>query len=116
MLDYREEVLATLKAITPYTYHCTVDDYKNTNYPKITYQIKNNYDTDYRDGEATTNIGEYVVQVYEKTIQGNLVEVHKDVIQAMKNKGYIRIFFDYFRDVEEDIHIYTFRFKKYGTY
>ena len=116
MIDNREELYSILRGITSNTFHCTVDDYKNTKYPKITYQIKNNYDTDFRDGEACANISEYVVQVYEKVIQGNLVEVHKEVIDELKKHGYIKIFFDYFRDSEEDIHIYTFRFRKSNYY
>lgn len=116
MIDNRENLYLLLKDITPYTFHCNVDDYKNTNYPKITYQIKGNYDIDYRDGEPTTNVGEYVVQVYEKVIQGNLKEVHKEVIAKLKENGYVKIFFDYFRDTEEDVHIYTFRFRKTNNY
>lgn len=116
MIDNREDLYLLLKSITPHTFHVSVDDYKNANYPKITYQIKNNYDADFRDGEPTTNISEYVVQVYEKIIQGNLKEVHKEVIDKLKGEGYVKIFFDYFRDPEEGVHIYTFRFRKTNQY
>lgn len=116
LIDNREEILSILRGITPNTFHCDVDDYKNNKYPKAVYILKDNYDVDYRDGEPYANIGEYIVQVYEKTVNGKLVEIHKEVLQAMKEAGYQKVFFDYMRDTEENLHLYTFRFKKYNLY
>lgn len=116
MIDNREELYNSLLTITPNVYHCYVDDYKDNLYPKITYRLNNSYDGDYRDGEPTINCTEYTVQAIEKRIAGNLVEIHKDVIKLMKENGYTQLFFDFFRDQEEGINIYTFRFRKINFY
>lgn len=116
MIDDRVRLYELLKTITPYTFHCAVDDYKNMDYPKIVYKLSNNYDLDFREGVPTANAGEYVIQVFEKVINTVFIEIHKDVLDILKQNGYKQIFFDYFRDTSEDIHIYTFRFKKINLY
>lgn len=116
MIDNREELYNSLLTITDNVYHCYVEDYKDNKYPKITYRLSNSYDTDYRDGVATTNCTEYTLQVIEKRISGKLEEIHQDVIQLMKDNGYMQLYFDFFRDQEEGINIYTFRFRKVNYY
>lgn len=116
MIDSREELYKLLLTLTDNVYHCYVEDYKDAKYPKITYRLSNSTDMDYRDGEATVNVTEYTVQVIEKRIGSRLHEIHKDVIDLLKANGYIQIYFDFFREQEEGINIYTFRFKKVNYY
>lgn len=116
MIDNREDILKILKEYSQNVYHNYVTDFKDGKYPKCSYQLSNNYDEDYRDGEPYANIGEYVVQVFEKVINGELVEIHKDILKRFKSEGYKQIGFDYFKDNEDNIHIYTFRFRKINLY
>ena len=116
MIDNREDILAYLKGFTQYTYHNNVPNFKDSNYPKTSYFLKNNYDDDFRDGVAYANVGEYVVQVFEKVINGKLIEIHKNILKKFKSEGYAQIGFDYFFDEEDKVHIYTFRFRKKNLY
>lgn len=112
MIDNRAEVYKILTSVSEnvdYRYPLNLAD---NMYPKICYYTSNKTQKAFLDNKSSMMKIETTVQVYEKTIEGELVEIHDEALEAMTEEGFIIDYFDNYYDTEDKTHIYTMRFSK----
>lgn len=112
MIDNRAEIYKILSSVSDnvdYRYPMNMLD---NNYPKVCYYISNASDTAYEDNKATMCTIDATVQVYEKNINGEIVEIHHDIDTAMRASGFKKIYYDNYFDTDDKTHLHTMRFSK----
>lgn len=86
MIDYHSELVSALRKILPTHYELTLT--KNTPTPCISYQERNNYDTDTGDTIGYSNIS-YTVKVWGNEI--NIIQKYVlEVDKALRPLGFKR--------------------------
>ena len=87
MIDFNKELVSALKTVLPTHYELALT--KNTQTPCISYQERNNYDTDTGDTLGYSRIS-YTVKVWDN----NLARIQKNVLlidKALRPLGFKRI-------------------------
>lgn len=111
-MDNRAEVYSVLTSVidsVDYRYPVSLLD---DDFPKVCYYTSNTSDAGYVDNFASMVEIETTVQIYEKNIEGDMVEIHEEVINAMRQAGFKKIYFDNYYDTDDKTHLYTVRFSK----
>lgn len=112
MIDNRAEIYSILFSVSnnvDYRYPLNLLD---KNYPKLCYFTSGIEEKAYQDNASSMCSIDTTVQAYEKTIEGELVEIHADIIKAMKKNGFLLSYYDNYYDTEDNMCIHTMRFKK----
>ena len=112
MIDNRAEIYAVLSTVAENVDYRYPVDMLDNNYTKVCYFISNVNDTAYEDNVATMCTVDATVQVYEKNIEGDIVEIHADIDKAMRQAGFKKIYYDNFYDTDDKTHLHTMRFSK----
>lgn len=116
MIDNRAEIYQLLHSITEEVSYRYPEDLLDNKYPKVCYYVSNHTDKDYQDNKASSVLIEYTIQIYEKNVNGELIEIHSEIDDAIKGAGYMRIYFDNYFDTEDKVNIYTLKYAKKLSY
>lgn len=111
-MDNREEVYSILSSTAENVDYRYPQDLLDDNYPKVCYFTSNITDTAYEDNKSTMTTVDTTIQIYEKMVDGELVEIHNEVIEAMRQAGFKLTFYDNFYDTNDKTHLHTARFTK----
>lgn len=112
MIDNRAEVYKILTSISDNVDYRFPLNLLDNNFPKTCYYTSNKTQKAFQDNTSSMMKIETTVQVYEKQIEGDMVEIHNEVLEAMINNSFIIDYFDNYFDTEDKTHIYTMRFTK----
>lgn len=112
MVDNREEVFNILCSVSDNVDYRYPQNILDNNFPKVCFFISGVNDTGYHDNKATMTTVDVTVQVYEKEIHGELIEIHGDIDKAMRNADFKKVYYDNYFDTDDKTHLHTMRFSK----
>lgn len=111
MINNNAEVYKILSKLAPVKQYA-IDMNEDTVFPCMSFSMKDCSDIYYADGQARASIYEVEIEIYQKRINGNLTEIQFEVVKAMKDNGYRKVFYDYIYDEDNNIFNHILRFEK----
>lgn len=112
MIDNRAEVYKILSETTENVDYRHPANLLDDDFPKTCYYTSNMTEIAFEDNYSSMVKIETTIQVYEKNIQGEIVEAHNEILESMKINDFNLIYYDNYFDTEDRTHIHTMRFTK----